>query len=55
MNVLIVCLAALFAFYGWKTLNARRSAITRATDALSQELEFRILPLPEPSQSEIAA
>ncbi len=48
MNIVIVCLAALFAFYGWKTLEGKRHAITRATDALSQELEFRVMPLAEP-------
>jgi hypothetical protein len=48
MNIVIVCLAALLAYYGWMTLEAKRHAITRATDALSQELEFRVVPLPEP-------
>ncbi len=48
MNIAIVCLAALLAFYGWKTLDGKRHAITRATDALSQELEFRVMPVAEP-------
>ena len=49
MNIVIVCLAAVCAVYGWMTLKAKRHAITRATDALSQELEFRVVSLPEPS------
>ncbi|HEX4069928.1 MAG TPA: hypothetical protein VHX68_02115 [Planctomycetaceae bacterium] len=48
MNIVLVCLAALCAYYGWKTLEGKRHAITRATDALSQELEFRVMPLADP-------
>jgi hypothetical protein len=48
LNIVIVCVVALIAFYGWKTLEGKRHAITRATDALSQELEFRVTPLAEP-------
>jgi hypothetical protein len=48
MSIGIACLAAFFAFYGWMTLEGKRQAVTRATGALSKELEFRVLPLPEP-------
>ena len=48
MNIVIGCLAVFFTFCGWMTLEAKREAVARATDALTQELEYRVVPLPEP-------
>jgi hypothetical protein len=48
MNIVIGCLAAFFTFFGWMTLEAKREAVARATDALTQELEYRVVPLLEP-------